>query len=592
MQDLRISERIVTRIASVSGTGGSLLAPRKAVRNFWFDTLAFAIVVAFLMYVAWGMMEMSAPIGVLKQTPISLDISNLPEYAMRTTLRMLIAVLASLLFTLLYATAAAKSRKAGQIMIPILDVLQSVPVLGYISFTLTGFIALFPGSMLGVECAAIFAIFTSQAWNMTFSLYQSLKSVPGEMDEAANMFRLSGWQKFWKMELPFAMPGLVWNTMISMSGGWFFVVASEAITVGNQKITLPGIGSYIALAIEQRDLGAIGWAIATMTVVILLYDQLLFRPLVAWSDKFRYEMTASQEAPYSWVRNLFIKSRYARKLFAPVAWLAGKAMRLPFARPAVAPRSISVKEARIIDTLWYVLLTLAGLVAVWQVISFLNTSVTWQELGHVMLLALVTLLRVMVLIALASLVWVPLGVYIGFRPRYAQIVQPLAQFLAAFPANLFFPVAVMLISHYGLTPNIWLSPLMILGTQWYILFNVIAAASAFPNDLREVSRNLHVRGWLLWKRIILPGIFPYYLTGALNASGGAWNASIVSEVVSWGDVRYEAIGLGAYIANMTQRGDFAHTVLGVGVMALTVVLFNRFFWRPLYIMSAKKLRFD
>jgi len=587
LQDLRISGRLIPRFTRVPGTGRPVFA-----RHFWFDALAFALVVSFLAYVAWGMMAMSAPIGKLQQTPISLDTAHLPEYALRTTLRMLIAVVAALLFTLIYATAAAKSRKAGQIMVPILDVLQSVPVLGYISFTLTGFIALFPGSTMGVECAAIFAIFTSQAWNMAFSLYQSLKTLPHEMDEAASVFKLSLWQKFWKMELPFAMPGLVWNTMISMSGGWFFVVASEAITVGNQKIMLPGIGSYIALAIEQRDLGAIGWAIATMTVVILLYDQLLFRPLVAWSDKFRYEMTAGQEVPYSWVRNLFIKSRYARTMFIPFGWIAHAVMRIPFPKPAALAHPISHTQAKMVDALWYVLLGITGAVALWQVSMFLNANVSASEIGDVFVMAGITLLRVMVLILLASIIWVPIGVYIGLRPRLAQLVQPLAQFLAAFPANLFFPVAVMLISHYGLKPNIWLSPLMILGTQWYILFNIIAGASAFPNDLKEVSRNLGVTGWLWWKRVILPGIFPYYLTGALNASGGAWNASIVSEVVSWGNVRYEAHGLGAYIANMTERGDFAHTMLGVGVMAFTVVMFNKFFWRPLYIMSARKLRFD
>lgn len=593
MQDLRISERLMPRIAAASGLGnaGKLALARPRVRNVWFDTLAFAMVVAFLAYMAWGMMAMSAPIGTLKQTPISLDTANLPEYALRTTLRMLLAVAASLLFTLVYATAAAKSQKAGQIMVPLLDVLQSVPVLGYISFTLTGFIALFPGSMLGVECAAIFAIFTSQAWNMAFSLYQSLKTLPHEMDEAASVFRLSGWQKFWKMELPFAMPGLVWNTMISMSGGWFFVVASEAITVGNQKVMLPGIGSYIALAIEQRDLGAIGWAIATMTVVILLYDQFLFRPLVAWSDKFRYEMTANQEAPNSWVRNLFIKSRFVQLVFSPLGWCAQKCMRLRLSTPAVRQQAQGDSHGKALDIVWYGLLTLAGLMAALQVAMFLNSNISLSELLHVLLMSGITLLRVLVLIALASLIWMPIGVYIGFRPRLAQVAQPVAQFLAAFPANLFFPVAVMVISHYSLTPNIWLSPLMILGTQWYILFNVIAGASAIPNDLREAARNLHVKGWLRWRKVILPGIFPYYLTGALNASGGAWNASIVSEVVIWGNTRYEADGLGAYIANMTQKGDFAHTVLGVGVMALTVVLFNRFFWRPLYVMSAKKLRF-
>ncbi|MDE3061273.1 MAG: ABC transporter permease subunit, partial [Pseudomonadota bacterium] len=354
---------------------------------------------------AWGMRAISAPITHLEHTPISLDPHMISEYALRTTLRMLIAVVISLTFTLLYATAAAKSRKAGQVLIPLLDILQSVPVLGYISFTVTGFLMLFPGSTLGPECAAIFAIFTSQAWNMAFSLYQSLQTVPHDIDEAAFVFRLSGWQKFWKMELPYAMPGLIWNTMMSMSGGWFFVVASEAITVGNQHIALPGVGSYIALAIEQRNLHAIGYAILAMTVVILLYDQFLFRPLVAWSDKFRYEMTASGEAPRSWVLELFAKSPRAEKLLSlPFGWLAGWVLRLKWFMPKTGPAlQFTPREARLFDYLWYALLALAGIVATRHLVIFHMTSVSWHDVGQVAWLAGLTLTRVVVLIALASL---------------------------------------------------------------------------------------------------------------------------------------------------------------------------------------------
>ncbi|NCY25380.1 MAG: ABC transporter permease subunit, partial [Alphaproteobacteria bacterium] len=532
-----------------------------------------------------------APIGALTQEPISLEPSVLPEYALRTTLRMLLAVGVSLLFTLLYAPLAAKSRKAGQILIPLLDVLQSVPVLGYISFTVAGFIALFPGRTLGVECAAIFAIFTSQAWNMTFSLYYSMLALPKNMHEVAAVYKLSGWQKFWKMELPFAMPGLIWNMMVSMSGGWFFVVASEAITVGEQRISLPGIGSYIALAIAQRNMWAIGYAIATMMVVILLYDQLLFRPLLAWADRFRYEMTAGAGAPKSWVLTLFAKSRLGRLAALAYQRLRQVVLRIRLFK-AGKPMHFQPPPAQLMDGAWYALVVCAGLAAGWQVGQFLLSSVTTAELLEVLWLALATLTRVVVLILIASLIWVPLGVYIGLRPRASRIAQPLAQFLSAFPANLLFPPAVLLISHYDLSPNIWLSPLMILGTQWYILFNVIGGTSGFPNDLKESARNLRVKGWLWWKKVILPGVFPHYLTGALAASGGAWNASIVSEVVSWGDRSYTATGLGAYIALNTQAGNISHIVLGVGVMALTVVLFNHFVWRNLYMVALKKLRLD
>jgi len=561
-------------------------------RVTWFDMVAFMLVAAILVFVAWGVGEFSAPISTLKRDPITLEPQNLPEYALRTTLRMLIAVSAALAFTLIYAPIAAKSRKAGQILIPVLDILQSIPVLGYVSFTVTAFVAFFPRSMLGVELAAIFAIFTAQAWNMTLSFYQSLRTVPAEMEDAARVFNLSGWQKFWRMELPYAMPGLVWNMMMSMSGGWFFVVASEAITVGNEQVFLPGIGSYIALAIQQQDLNAIACAIGAMGIVIMLYDQLLFRPLVAWSDKFRYEFTARETAPKSWMLDLFQKSALARRLLWPLGWVLHKIACLRLFKPAPSHRRLRAHSARLFDYAWYALLALLALFCLRHVVIFLSTSISVADMWHVAQMGGITLARVVVLIMLASLLWVPLGIYIGLRPGLAAWIQPLAQFLAAFPANLLFPLAVFLISHYKLNADIWLSPLMILGTQWYILFNVVAGASVFPNDLQEAAKNFKIRRWLWWKKVALPGVFPYYITGAIAASGGAWNASIVSEMVSWGDERITARGLGSYIAQMTQNGDFAHIALGIGTMSLMVVLCNRFVWWPLYGMAARKFRFD
>ena len=480
-------------------------------RITWFDMLAFLLVASVLVFIAWGMSELSAPISELKHSTIRLDAAHLPAYAMRTTIRMLIAVAASLAFTLIYATLAAKSRKAGQVMIPILDILQSVPVLGYISFTVTAFVALFPGRMLGVELAAIFAIFTAQAWNMTFSLYQSAayRAVQSWKRHRVS-FKLSGWQKFWRMELPYAMPGLIWNMMMSMSGGWFFVVASEAITVGNEHIVLPGVGSYIAAAIEQRDMHAIMYAIVAMVVVILLYDQLLFRPLVAWSDKFRYELTARQVAPHSWILRLFQKSKLAQIVMVPTGWLLHRLACIRMVKLFNnAPLHLPARSERLFDYLWYILLATVGMLSLKHVAIFLHTSIATGDVVQVAGLAMLTLLRVIVLIALATLIWVPLGVYIGLRPKIAEWIQPLAQFLAAFPANLLFPLAVVItISRYRLDPDIWLSPLMILGTQWYILFNVIAGASVFPNDLQEVAQNFKINRWLWWRKVMLPGIFP------------------------------------------------------------------------------------
>ncbi|KWF13518.1 ABC transporter permease [Burkholderia ubonensis] len=568
----------------------------RVLPNRW-DFIAFPLIICLIAMAVVGFHETMAPITTLNTQKISLDPSNLPEYALRTTLRMLAAMVASLAFTLVYGTLAAKSRRAGMVLVPILDILQSVPVLGYISFTVTFFLALFPSRVLGAELAAIFAIFTSQAWNMTFSFYQSLRTVPRDLDEVSRGFHLTSWQRFWKLEVPFSMPGLIWNMMMSMSGGWFFVVASEAITVGNHSITLPGIGAYLAQAISDKNLGAIGWVILAMTVVILAYDQLLFRPLVAWADKFRMETTSSGNAPESWLLDLVRRTRLIHQLLVPAGWLFAKAARIPLRLPLsgtvrfTLPR-VEKKASFAADIAWALLVLAGTAYVVWRVVSFVATGVTMAEVGHVITLGLITLLRVIVLIAIASVIWVPIGVWIGLRPALAEKMQPLAQFLAAFPANLLFPAFVIVIAHFHLNPDIWLSPLIVLGTQWYILFNVIAGATSYPNDYREAATNFRIRGWQWWRQAILPGIFPYYVTGAITASGGAWNASIVSEAVQWGNTKIEAHGLGAYIAQTTAAGDFPKIILGITVMSLFVTLFNRLLWRPLYAYAESKLRLD
>ncbi len=563
--------------------------------NRW-DLVALPLVIGFLLFFSITARETWAPIATLQSEVISLDPANLPEYAMRTTLRMLAAMAAALIFTLLYGTLAAKSRRAEKLLVPVLDILQSVPVLGYISFTVTFFLLLFPGRVLGAEFAAIFAIFTSQAWNMTFSFYQSLRMLPHDLVEVSTNLRLSGWQKFWKLDVPFAMPGMVWNMMMSMSGGWFFVVASEAITVGDKTITLPGVGSYLALAIAQKDLHAVGYVILVMIAVILLYDQFLFRPLVAWADKFRMETTASQgSAPQSWVLNLIQRTRVVQRILRPITRMVSRLgnRRFSFSRGALkAMPTASAARSKVIDWVWGALIAALTAYALYHIVRYVGTEVTLGEVGHVVVLGLITLLRVVGLILIASLIWVPLGVMIGLRPSLAEKIQPLAQFLAAFPANLLFPVFVIVILHYQLNPDIWLSPLIVLGTQWYILFNVIAGASAFPNDYKEAAANFRIRGWLWWRKVMLPGIFPYYVTGAITASGGAWNASIVSEYVSWGQDNVVAHGLGAYIAQTTAAGDFPKITLGVVVMSIFVVAFNRAVWRPMYAMAENKLRLN
>lgn len=565
---------------------------RRFAPNLW-DALAFGLLFGALILIVHGGQGTLVPLAALNQTPVSLDPAQLPEYALRTTLRMLAAILASLVFTFLYGALAAKSRRAEMVLIPMLDILQSVPVLGFLSFTVVGFMSLFPGKVLGVELAAIFAIFTSQAWNMTFSFYQSLKTVPRDLDEATRSFRLTGWQRFWRLEVPFSMPGLVWNTMMSMSGGWFFVVASEAISVGDTTITLPGVGSYVALAIKEQNLPAVGWAVLAMLAVILIYDQLLFRPLVAWADKFRVETSASGAAPSSWLLSAARRTRLFQRLLRPLGALLSAVPRqrlaLQVAVPADARRALS---SPLSDKVWLAFVLAVTAYCLWTIVTFVATELTLPEVAQAFGLGVLTMLRVVVLIALATLIWVPIGVWIGLRPAWAERVQPMAQFLAAFPANIIFPFAVVAIVRLGLDPDIWLSPLMVLGTQWYILFNVVAGASAFPNDLREAAGTFRIRGWSWWKKVMLPGIFPYYVTGAITASGGSWNASIVAEVASWGDTTLRAHGIGAYIADATAAGDYPRIVLGIAVMSIFVILFNRLLWRPLYVFAGRRLRLD
>jgi len=562
------------------------------LRPNFYDLAIFILIAAGFVLAAHGARQIAAPAAHLVTNPIVLDPANLPEYALRTTLRMFAAIFASLLFTFVVATLAAKSRKAELVIVPALDILQSVPVLGFLTFTVTYFLRLFPGSELGAECAAIFAIFTSQAWNMAFSFYQSLRTIPRDLDEVSRHFGLSPWLKFWRLEAPFAAPGLIWNTMMSMSGGWFFVVASEAITVGDTTVKLPGIGSWLAVAIDAKDIRAVLEAVLAMAIVILGYDQLIFRPIVAWADKFRFEQTAAQQRPNSWVYNLWRRSRLVRRTTAFTGWLNEGVSGLLYRAAQRRRGPASPAAGRAGDILWGVLVAAVVAYALWNIVAFTRRSLTWDDVGTASLLGVYTLIRVIVLIAVASAIWVPIGVWIGLRPWASTKVQPVAQFLAAFPANVLFPIAVVLIVALRLDPNIWLSPLMVLGTQWYILFNVIAGASAFPTDLREASTLFRLRTWQWWRSVIVPGILPYYVTGALTAAGGSWNASIVAEVASWGDTKLRAAGLGAYIADATAAGDYARVVLGIAVMSVMVVACNRLLWRPLYRLAERRFRLD
>ncbi len=559
--------------------------------NAW-DLAAFLLVASILFLLAFGSKAIFGDYQLGQIIPISLDPSNLPYYGLRTVLRMFIALVFSLLFTFIFGTWAAKSARAERLIIPMIDILQSVPVLGYLSITVVGFIHLFRGSMLGPECAAIFAIFTAQVWNMVLSFYQSLKTLPSELDEAAKMFHLSAWQRFWRIEVPFAMPGLLWNTMMSMSASWVFLTASEAFSVANTNITLPGIGSYIALAITKADMNAIVYVIIAMFLVILLYDQLLFRPLVAWSKKFKAESSANEVEPSSWVLNLFQRTIILRKVSGFFGYFTDKIINTP-----IFSRKQKRKKTNVRPTLRWATRT-TGLVVSWGLIlslifmatHYISSNVSLQDVYHVAYLGLITGSRVIGLIIISSIIWVPIGVWIGLNPRASAIVQPVAQFLAAFPVNLLFPFMVIFILRYHLNVNFWCAPLMILGTQWYILFNVVAGTIALPENMHQAVGTLNVRRWLWWKRFILPGIFPYYITGAITAAGGAWNISVIAEALRWGHTSLFATGLGAFISKMTAQGNFGQLALGIVIMSLFVVIVNYLVWRPLYNFAEKKFQ--
>ncbi len=562
--------------------------------NGW-DLLLLVLVIFGLFFLGRAGQQMATPYALGQPLPISLDVKALPFYALRTVLRMFIALGFSLLFTFLVGTLAAKNKRAERLIIPMIDVLQSVPVLSFLAITVTGFIHLFPGSLLGPECASIFVIFTAQVWNITLSFYQSVKTVPPDFREVASMFQLSPWQRFWKVEVPCSLSGLLWNMMMSMSASWFFVVLSEAIAVSHQNIRLPGVGSYIAFAIEQGNLNAIGYAILTMIIVIFVYDQMLFRPLIAWSEKFKLD-AAPDDEPYAswfldWLRNSHL-FEYARE---GIARLKDRVINIPwFSRQALfaVSRDEAPKSRLMTEFLWHGTVWGVFLGAVYQLFTFISPAITLHDVRHVAFLGMITALRVIVLIILSSLLWIPVGVWVGLRPRWVQKVQPLIQLAAAFPANLFYPLFVIVIVRFHLNVQVWITPLMILGTQWYILFNVIAGASMIPRDLNLAASNFGVHGLQWWRRLGLPAIFPYYITGAITAAGGAWNASIVAEWVSWGGTTLRATGLGEYIQANTVAGHFPEIALGTAMMCIYVLLFNQLLWRPLYHLAEARFQLD
>lgn len=543
----------------------------------------------------WLLIELSpgftAPFDPdLAPATVSTDPRELPAYAGRSLLRMFAALAASTLFSFVVATAAARLPRAGRVIVPALDVLQSVPVLGFLSVTIGLWLSLFPGTVLGLELAAVFAIFTSQVWNMTFAFYQSLITQPRDLVEAAHMLRLTRWQRFWQLDAPHGAFPLVWNGMMSFGGGWFFLIASEVITVSHRSYALPGIGAYAATAAKQAEPGRLLLAAVAMVGMIVCVNFFFWRPLTAWAERFRTGDIDTVEPQRSVVLNVLRRSAIPRLIgwaLSPVSDFIEGIARV-FGRPNGARVLPSLRRRRAADI--GVALVVAGLLA-WgltAMVGYVGETAGLAQFGLATGLGLVTFARVLLLLVFGTIVWVPIGVWIGLNPRVTRVAQPVVQVLASFPANFLFPLAAVVLLSTGISLNWGGILLMSLGAQWYILFNVIAGAAAIPNDLREAARSMRLPRILTWRKLIGPAIFSSWVTGALTAAGGAWNASIVAEVVSYGGHTLTATGLGSYIAEATAHGDFGQVLVGVLVMSALVVTLNRLLWRRLYALATSR----
>ncbi|HUD67378.1 MAG TPA: ABC transporter permease subunit [Candidatus Sulfotelmatobacter sp.] len=516
----------------------------------------------------------------------------LPAYAGYSLLRITIAYVLSLAFTLVYGYIAAYNPRAERFMIPLLDVLQSIPVLSFLPGVMLAMVALFPGRQLGVEAGAILLIFTGQVWNMAFSFYASLKSIPNEMREAAKIYRFSWWQRFIQMELPYAAIGLVWNSMMSVAGGWFFLMACEMFVLGARDFRLPGLGSYLQTAASAGDTPSILWGVATMIAVIVLLDQFVWRPVIAWAEKFKVEQVESTDAPQSWVLDLIRHSRSLARIRKSTVTALREHLMSYFARPGSTEEAEPVSPWKV----WLArLLAVAllggmgyGLVRVGIILSGLQKA----ELREAGIGLVATFVRVNLALLIGALWTIPAGVAIGFNPRLARIAQPLAQIAASVPATALFPVVLLLLIRIGGGLGVGSIVLLLLGTQWYILFNVIAGAIAIPTDLKECCSVFRLEGLQRWKKLILPGIFPYLVTGMVTASGGAWNASIVAEYFHFKGHIYTTAGLGATISQATDQGNFDLLLAATMMMAATVVTINRLVWRRLYALAETRYRLE
>jgi NitT/TauT family transport system permease protein len=561
------------------------------VSSYWKD---LPIVLAGLA-LFYGLLSLArywtGPVNV--QTHIRLNPGALPLYSLFSVARLAIAYAVSFVITLLYAYIAAHNARAERFMIPLLDTLQSIPVLSFLPGVMLAMVALFPTRQLGIELGSIVLIFTGQVWNMTFSVYSSIKNIPHDMIEAADVFRLSWWQRFIQLELPYSAIGLVWNSMMSVAGGWFFLMACEMFVLGNRDLRLPGLGSYLQTAANAGDTRAIAWGILAMVTVIVLMDQLLWRPIIAWSEKFKFEQIEASQPPRSPVLDLLRRSRILPKVARATVRPAREALTLYFAtsRTTVSQSALPRNAAK---WLWraVALAVIAGLLYAACRMIFVVATLSPSELRDIFTGAGATFLRVELTLVLAGLWTIPAGVFIGLRPRLSAVAQPIAQIAASVPATALFPVILLVLIRMGGGLGIGAIVLLLLGTQWYILFNVIAGAAAIPTDLKEVCAVYHVSRRERWRKLLLPAIFPYLLTGFVTASGGAWNASIVAEYFHFQGRTISTTGLGAVISHATDSGNFRVLLGATIVMALVVVTINRLLWRRLYALASTRFKLD
>lgn len=533
---------------------------------------------------------------------VSIDLSPtaLPLYAGYSLLRMVLGYILSLIFTLIYGHIAATHRRAEAVMVPVLDILQSIPILSFLPVVILALVAAFPHSNIGLELASVILIFTSQAWNMTFSFYHSSRTIPNDLREVATVSRLRPWQRFLTLEVPNSMIGLIWNSMMSWAGGWFFLIASEQFTSGPRSFQLPGLGSYLQTAANTGNTGAILLGLATLIVLIVLLDLLFWRPLVAWADKFKVELSSGADTPHSPVLNALRRSALIamlnKRIFRPLGNaiarllnrlqpLPGAESAIPIRQPEQQKRSLSVRRI-----VYWALIGLFGalvLYGLWLMVNML-LQVNLPTWGTLFVAAVATWLRTVAALLIGVIWTVPVGVAIGLSPRWSRRLQPVVQVVASIPATALFPI--LLLALVGLPGGLSLAAilLMLLGTQWYILFNVIAGAMAIPSDLREATTVYHVSGWRRWRTLILPAIFPYLVTGLLTASGGAWNASIVSEYVQFNNHTVFTTGLGASIAEALAANNLSVLLAATFLMAIFVVIINRLLWKRLYALAERR----